>query len=201
MKPNKLNLYEGAYVRLKNNNVYRIHKMGYPITRAGNRKSYVDKYGRVQSYTEREKYNTFYIREVKENTSRYEWFIVEENEVIQVYDRLIDCLKKDDFVICDEKLNGVTQLYQVLERVKNKRFDFVACKGLNGKTYIFYDENIKTVKNGQKRSAMFQVESGSKLRHIRLGWVSVVQLVGSKIVVSTKYGNKVLPRSEFVEAK
>lgn len=48
---------------------------------------------------------------------------------------------------------------------------------------------------------MFQVESGSKLRHIRLGWVSVVQLVGSKIVVSTKYGNKVLPRSEFVEAK
>ena len=53
MKPNKPELREGQYVRLKNNNVYKIHKMAQQITIPGNRKSYIDKHGRIQTYTER----------------------------------------------------------------------------------------------------------------------------------------------------
>ena len=107
MKPNKPELREGQYVRLKNNNVYKIHKMAQQITIPGNRKSYIDKHGRIQTYTERLTYDTFYIREPKENTTKYEWFVVEETEVKEVYDNLIDCLKKDDYVICDKDLNGL----------------------------------------------------------------------------------------------
>ncbi len=202
MKPNKPELREGQYVRLKNNNVYKIHKMAQQITIPGNRKSYIDKHGRIQTYTERLTYDTFYIREPKENTTKYEWFVVEETEVKEVYDNLIDCLKKDDYVICDKDLNGLTKLYRVVERVKNKHYDFVACKGHNGKTYIFYRENIKSIKNVLPRSYLLNhVESGSMVRHVKCGWVPVVQVVGGKFVVRTKYGNKVFPRSEFVEVR
>ena len=49
---------------------------------------------------------------------------------------------------------------------------------------------------------MFQnVESGCMLRHIRMGWVSLIQALGSKYIVKTPYGNQTYSRGEFLEIR
>lgn len=209
MKPSKSEkpkLHEGLYVRLKDGNVYQIHKMSARMTREGNRRSYIDRRGNMHSYTEKIPYDTFYVTERDESSNKYknEWFIVEEDEVIGVYSRLIDCLKKGDWVYADKDLNGISQVYCVDERIKNKHYDYVVCKGYNGNVYILYNENLISVKNALPRSFRFQnVKIGSVIRHVRQGWLTVVSepLGSGKVIVQSKAGIRCYPRGEFLEVK
>lgn len=203
MKKRKdLGLVQRKYVRLKNGNIYKIEKMAAKCSMPGDRRTYRDKNGVIKSYTEQIRYDTFYISEKKENSATYEWFIVEEFEVEKCCDRLFDCLKKGDWVICDKDLDGNTQRYYIDEIVKNKHYEFISCKGHNGNKYIFYPKNLISAYNGIKRSAQFaQLETGGTVRHYRLGWLPVVDVIGGKIVVKYHGHNIIIERSCVIDVQ
>ena len=59
---------------------------------------------------------------------------------------------------------------------------------------------LKSAYNGIKRSAQFaQLETGGTVRHYRLGWLPVVDVIGGKIVVKYHGHNITIERSGIVE--
>lgn len=91
--------------------------------------------------------------------------------------------------------------------IKQKNDSFFCFSDSKGSQPFLYSSiltiaTFQSIKNAQSRSTVFQnVESGCMLRHIRMGWVPLVQAVGSKYIVKTTYGNQTYSRGEFLEIR
>ena len=98
---------------------------------------------------------------------------------METHERIIDCLYPDDIIIAHE--DG--KCYRVINRIKNKKYDFVECMG-NGFVKCLRDEEIlKKLNTNLPDRAMATIKKGDRIRHIIYGWVTVEEIWGDRLTV------------------
>lgn len=176
MSEDALKIEVGMYFRDKDDNVYRIIEMGKPGKIQGKHVSKRDRNGNSISYHESRLYRTFYVYDWNAYCSKY---CYDEFDVMETHERIIDCLYPDDIIIAHE--DG--KCYRVINRIKNKKYDFVECMG-NGFVKCLRDEEIlKKLNTNLPDRAMATIKKGDRIRHIIYGWVTVEETWGDRLTV------------------